>query len=371
VHNITNWTPKGEPGHLKKAPEGKLIDSLFTDWIAGKLQGKIDKHLGGEYPDIDAICKELCTDCCGEVCPRQNTRKPQAQQKTVSRVNANKGNRKLSKQDIELRIRVDRENGLEKDTCADEIQLRLLDPLIWKVLSNHARRAIVILAILGDRNMRPGGYHWADLRRVSGVRKNGPTERLIASLTDLGYLTRKQRSRYDYRIVLSHDFGTAKRRETLQRLNEEFSRGYARGLLDVLRKSIPGHPRHRFVEGEHFSWAGPGLLVGDLPPPFAVEIMGEISEAVKASVFDGFSGLVDIGIERRAEGEEAYDTAYDEPELLNLVDQIKQMLKRLNDLSPQQAREWIRYRRDAIEGKLQSGTVLIHDVPDIIRDASM
>jgi hypothetical protein len=47
------------------------------------------------------------------------------------------------------------------------------------------------------------------------------------------------------------------------------------------------------------------------------------------------------------------------------------MLKRLNDLSPQQAREWIRYRRDAIEGKLQSGTVLIHDVPDIIRDASM
>lgn len=287
----------------------------------------------------------------------------------VDKVKAQEG-AELSREDVEYINRAARESMIHRDNCAAEIESRLLEPLVWTVLDNHVRRAIIMLAILGDRNMRPGGYHWIDLRRLSGVRNSGPTERLMAAMKDLGYL-RKKSERYHYRLVYRYDYGSGRRAEALQRLGEEVSRRHALTLLNYLRKAIPGHPRHGFIEGRDYSNAGPGLVVGFQPPDFAVKIIGDIMNSVLSNLFNGFHGIVDIGIERRAAGnEDAYSEEYCAEALSSLMVELREALNPLNDLPKEDAVKWLDYKHEIVRVRVDEGTVILLDLPQIIDEAS-
>lgn len=365
------WQNEGSKGYLRNPPKGWLLNALFSDWRKGTLRDEVASMIEGEYPDTEALSKWLCGELCGASCyidievHRRNL--PQA----IRGGSAPGPRRPLTPsgaKKIAQRIRI---QNLTRNDGPSELQSRLLEPAMWKVASNHVRRAIVILAILGEKGMRKGGYHYSDLRRISGVWQNGPTERLIKSLIDLGYLTKThtRNPRYTYKVLYSHDYGPAKREDMRMRLHEEIARNEVRDLAKFLKGASAGHPRHRFVEGSDFAWIDPGILVGSQPPLFAEKLIGEISQIVMRNLFDGFNGVIDRAIDKRASGDEdAYDRETDGAVLNDMMSELEPILESLNKVTQEQAKEWETYWRNCRSGKIRS--VLAYDMTRLFDLAS-
>jgi len=330
------WTPAGKPGHIKNPPSGKVVAAIFPNWNKGILRRDFENvweyldsmeagpPIDGRYPDFDETCDALCAATCDGKCKHEDI----------------------------------------KDTCADELRDRILEPPVWNVLNQHVRRALVILAIFGQKGMRPGGYHRVDFKRIAGISSNGATDRLLDFLERFGYIEKVRRKpRYKYHIVYSYDFGRKERRMILQQLNRELTRRTCKLVLEKLQKEIPRTHRPFFIEGENYTNIDPGILVGEHPPRFMVEIIGQLSRLLVATVIDD---LLEPHILQRLENDTLNNPEQDEASFMKVCELLSKLLEKCDNLTPKEAKQWEKYRSRAIAGKIQRASVILYDIPEII-----
>ena len=165
------------PSSARDAPKGELIGSLYGDdgWKGGKLLPEIEELIGRTIEplttthDIGSWTAPFCAKICCTDC--QELKHCTSFGAQVART------QKAGKRDMGTMF-----------GQTDPLERRI-EPYYYALVKQkdaRLKRAIIILAILGEGGMRKGGYYKNDIARIAGInpKNQNSKERIIVKLTE-------------------------------------------------------------------------------------------------------------------------------------------------------------------------------------------
>lgn len=342
------------PQSTRNPPSGQLITALFGDdgWRNFKLRDEVSKMIGqaSEYLTtthyLSSWTAPLCATLCCKDCPRSDV----CETFSAECVRTTRG--KKDSTAFVLRL--------------DEFLLGQADPLErrlapyfhgWtKLKHNNIRRAILILAILGKRGMRKGGYYKHDIAMIAGVhpKSYSSVNNIVDKLGDFGFLKRQRRrtKRPRFRYCYTGNW------KTIQKAADDAARDYVRGdIIDTITREARG----KFVAGNDYSDIGAGIMIGRQPPEFAVEIIQRLSEL---SIFSVFHGIIEPRLEARSMGKMFQNSEWERHYAQKVADEIEQLKSLCNSVSAEDARKWEEFRGELVaQASIGRGPLLVYNIP--------
>lgn len=234
------------PDRRGDSPTGRLIEIIFGDegWARGTInQDLIPKGISSSHEFYRwswRLCRDrMCTRCFDESL-----------------------------------VIIDEETDFMMMATANPLAARMKSYIgAWCYQKEPLRRAIFLLALIGENGARPNGYYRNDIARIAGISPHSKSvDTLIKHLTRWGFISRQKRKgktpRYWYKSEPSHAAVRSARNESARDLLR-----YQYGAPIMFHTKKYGSLR----EGENYTRLGMGSLVGPAPPRIVKETLDAVT----------------------------------------------------------------------------------------------